>query len=278
LNEDELLRAVAQIARSERADELSGLEERWRALCAGELPEEEERRLHELAASSPEHARALEAYAPLEERFRDDMVRLLLPADHAETRRNDPAGARSRWSWWSFPKLRAVVLLPAAAVAVLALVLLLPRGGLPPLPSYSAELHGGVQQTRAAGVAEPEMPRLVDGSILTLVLRPSTAVEGRLAVRCLLVHGDEVLERRLPLEIAETGAVRVEAELGRDLVLEPGPWQLVAVVSRPGATPGAGELEALALADEPGRGESWAATRVSFIVASEPPEHGSPAR
>ncbi len=273
MNDEELLQALAQCSRDEVSAERSRFDRRWDGLSAGELTTDEERELQELAASSPEHAQALEAFYPLDEEFRARTVSLLqartgsgLPQQ--EEKDTEGMTSRQRWPW---TKIRIGWLLPAAALAALLVLAVLPLGTPQPLPEYTAELRGGLKELRGSKTRVPgELPVLVEGSSFDVVLRPRSAVDGSLVVRCLLVHEGVVHERTLPAEVAESGAVRIAARLGRDLDLEPGVWSLVTVVAHRRFEPTPAQLEAVARQAQPRRAEHWVVSRVSFQVRDEP--------
>ena len=147
MNDEELLQALARLSREETSEERSRLDQRWDCLSAGDLSEEERAELQELAASSPEHAQALDAFSPLDEAFRSRTAGLLHDLTAAAAPRREETATAPWWSWF---RLGHGWLGPATARAVVILVVLLPLDAPQPLPEYTAELRGGVQELRGA--------------------------------------------------------------------------------------------------------------------------------
>jgi hypothetical protein len=147
--------------------------------------------------------------------------------------------------------------------------ILLTRPG-PPLPVYVSELGGGDRPERAETGAPPVY---APGSRFQLVLRPATAVEGEVAVRCVIARSTDAAGRDWPpcarAERDPSGALRVAGTVGGDVPFEPGEWTLWVIVTRAGPlgalrsrSPGAAELRRMA----PGAalaGPGWSALRVA---------------
>lgn len=144
-----------------------------------------------------------------------------------------------------------VVAAPALAAAAAILFLVLPRGGPAPgaasLPGFQMEVSGGRKAVR--GGPEDSLLRVGPGDQVTLVLRPATAVEGRVSARVFVAGPDHGARpdgarssRRLPdvaPEVSSDGAMRITG-LGPALAaLAPGRYRLVVAVARPEHLPDA---------------------------------------
>ncbi len=245
MNNDPLLRRLAQAKKEEQDAEHARLDERWDRLSAGELSPEEEAELRALAETSEEGRQAYEAFRPLGSDFHAQVVRAVQGQSLAPEARREvdavsekPPGLRrplprraSRLAGWS------------ALAAAAALVLLLRAPGTqPPLPSYAMELSGGVQEMRGDPASPPRT--FPPGSQLELVLRPQTAVSGPLAVRYFLGRGNALQPWPAPGVITADGSVRVAGTVGREITIPPGEWTLWVVVGRPEKLPDAVALSA----------------------------------
>ncbi|HVT58402.1 MAG TPA: hypothetical protein VHR45_08375 [Thermoanaerobaculia bacterium] len=258
MSDDELLRALGQMARQERDRETARLDERWDRLAAGDLSAAEEAELRSLAAASEEARQAYEAFRPLGADFQARVVQAI----------RDEAGAAAATA---APPVRVLPFRPragwlagalGAAAAVAASLVFLVRAPAP-LPGYVLAVAGGDQPLRGAPAAAPEARVLHPGSSLTVLARPSTEVpdSDRLEARWFVARGAEIRELVAPRkEVAPGGAVRLSGTLGEDLAIELGEWSLWVVVGRQGRLPGASLLRAhrgaLTL-----RGAGWIALR-----------------
>lgn len=276
---DDLLRELGRLEREDRESEASRLDERWDALAAGELSDEEVAALEALARESGEAAQALEAFRPLgEERRRAirEAARAGVAAAHeagesgptSSVRRFPRRSAARRAAWW----------LPAAALIAASLVLLLRSpADLGPLPEYTLELAGaarGVRGEAPSGGVEPGAAGgdrlLVLGNRLRLDLAPAVAVEGPLAAGLYFVRGGELVLLEPPaVEISASGSVRIEGEIGRDLPLPAGPAELVVVVGRPAALPAKAALAALGPGATRSPDGDWVAWRLAVRVGDD---------
>lgn len=128
-----------------------------------------------------------------------------------------------------------VLAVAVAIAAVLVLWLAQPRGGGggPELPSYAlTELRGGAAEVRSDPGAIDRVLALQPGDSIALVLTPATATAGPLVVDLVAqAPGKPDVMARVDAQIAKSGAVRIEGPLDRFLALEPGEWQIWAVVS-----------------------------------------------
>lgn len=140
-------------------------------------------------------------------------------------------GRFGRRGWW-------IPLTMAAGIALL----LLPDDRFAPLPDYQVEIGGYVQQQRSAALPAPSgdgtvLPFETTG-ILTLRLRPETAVEGPLVTSAVARSSGGELLGPLPFEqqTSELGAVSLRGRVA-DLGLTPGQWTLIVAAGRPGELP-----------------------------------------
>ena len=74
------------------------------------------------------------------------------------------------------------------------------------------------------------------------MLRPSTAVQGAVAVKAFLVQGDQARPWGVPMDRLSDGAVRVSGEAGALMGVAAGAWDLVFVVGRDGVVVEPGEV------------------------------------
>jgi hypothetical protein len=265
-DDDKWLRELARVAQEEEGAGQARLDERWDRLSAGELSPEEEAELRALAAASEEGREAYEAFRPLGPEFQARMVRTLREQITESPAESPAAGEKpARVLPFRGRAARLGVWLPAAAAAIAAsLFLLRAPATLPPLPGYGPpELSGGVQEMRG----EKEGPRtFTAGNPFEVVLRPETAVSGKVAVRFFLAHGAELRPWPVPgAAISPDGVVSIAGTLGREIVIPPGDWTLRAVVGRPGKLPDAAALRAH-LAQGRARAPDWVILSTDFKV------------
>lgn len=267
---DDLLRRLGDLARTEEEEEQRRLDPRWDALAAGALPPAEVARLEAEARQTPEGRAAWEAFRPLDPGFRERLrsaARRQVGAP--ESAAAPPAPASERPGAAVLPwvprrrRLAAAVVAMTAAVAAMLLVVLRPAPG--PLPPYQLGFSGGERAVRG-GPAGPSqggegVPVLRPGSRLELVLRPQRPVGGRVAVAAFRAGEGEVQPWPVPLEIAASGAVRVAGVVGEEIPLPPGEWDLILAVGRPRRLPDAAAIER-ALGDGPPGSGSWTAHRL----------------
>lgn len=258
MNGDLLLQQLGDVAREMDREEGQRLDPRWDRLSAGELSAEEERELRALAGTPGAAGEAYEAFRPLGEDFRADLLR----AARETLKPVVPEQPKARIL--SFPPRRTAVFtagLAAAAAILLAITLGLPKPDA--VPAYAAVLEGGVRATRA----EDEAPAFVPGSRFEILLRPSTTVEGPLALHAFLERspGGELEPWDAPAEIAPSGAVLIRGTLGRELKASPGDWTLWLVIGRPASLPEAPDPRTSS------EGPGWRALRVNLQVLSAPP-------
>lgn len=283
MSKDQFLENLAREARAERHEDEQRLPPVWDRLAAGELSAAEEAELTGLAETSEDARLAYEAFRPLDADFHARVVDAIeaqtgeaLPASQPRSTSETPASLADRWrklfgNLFSFERWMLPAGLAATAAATALLVLIQGSVSRPPaLPGYDAELTGGLATLRSGEPAEGEVPVFVPGNHFELVLRPRTAVAGRIAARCFLARDGEFETWDVATRIFDTGTVQIAGEIGRDLVIAPGDWTLWAVVGRPGQLPDAAGLRAHAASGDDGSGD-WLALRTAFRI-----EHNAP--
>ncbi len=280
MNDDQLLKALAQVAREDQKADAARLDERWDRLSAGTLEPEEEAALRALAETSDEARQAYEAFRPLDADFRARMVQALAdrideaPAGAMATPAAEPEPAWARLLDRLQDRWRGASVFAAAVAAAGLAVWMIPgsREGLPPLPDYVLGLEGGLEALRSEPTAGGEDRLFVPGNRFELLLRPATAESGPLAVRFFLAAaGEPPHPLELPVEVSAGGAVRVAGEIGGEIAIEPGDWVLWAVVGRPGAMGDEDEIRAALRESETGARGGRAFLRTAFRIAVEPP-------
>ncbi|WP_437274585.1 hypothetical protein WME90_25385 [Sorangium sp. So ce375] len=154
---------------------------------------------------------------------------------------------------------RARWLIAAAAVAAAAAALLVvrlsaergngtPRGLLDdpgalamlPVPAYAMTLAGGEVSERSAGshADTPATARLGPGSRLEIALRPSTRVDGPIAVRAFLIQGEAARPWDVQADVSDQGAARIEGDTETLFRGVPeGEWEIAIAIGRPAALP-----------------------------------------
>lgn len=246
--DDPLLRELGAWARDRAAAERERLDERWDRLAAGSLSPEDEAAVRAEAAGSAEGAAAFAAFQPLGAEAEARIVARISAqrtAERAAVAAASVAVAPPAPEGKVLPFRRRVALwsggLGLAAAAVLVAVLVLPgRSG--PLPAYSAEVQGGDLSDRGtAGAEAPGIPTFSPGSRFELLLRPAEAVQGNIAVRCLLVAAGGGPPRPFPAcddaKRSGDGSLRVVGTVGSEVQVPAGDWTIWAIVARPGELP-----------------------------------------
>jgi hypothetical protein len=182
----------------------------WDLLAADRLSAEHEDELRRRAATDPEVALALEAFAPLGDAFEDDLIRRI---QRERAPAPAPAPAWRRWAPW--------------AVALVAAGLALAPRPQPVLPRYEAEFAGADRVVRGEdGGAPVEISR--DGAV-QILLRPDVRATGH-AEAAVWVVTDAPPRRVAAAEVDDGGALRIvipAADLG-----PPGEARLRVVIGR----------------------------------------------
>jgi hypothetical protein len=125
----------------------------------------------------------------------------------------------------AFPRRWPLLVVPLAAAAALAFVLL--RPGTPALPAYSlVALGGGAHEAR--GDFDAPTWTFRRDTRLDLVVRPAATTSAEVAWRAWLAQGDRLVPWSPPVTRDPGGAFRVNALAGD--VLPEGEWTLAIVV------------------------------------------------
>lgn len=172
----------------------------WDDLAQGSLSREEEAFLKALAEESEVAAVHHEAYAPLGEAFQARAASRVEEQLRVERHRR---------------RFRHAARLTAVALAAAAAVLLFVVPGEPALPGYTLAVRGGTAEVR--GPSAHEGPIQFDQrSRLTLVAQPTERVAGAVVATLVAVVGERAERVPARVELAESGALRLEVQ-GRDL-------------------------------------------------------------
>lgn len=230
MSKDERLVELARIAGEE---ELRTTELEERATSGVEPEGEEEAFLRAALARAGESSLADDALVARAM----DAVRPRAAASHP----GPPAPATHRPTRWA--RLSAPLAGGLALAAAVALVIgSQHRGGA--LPAYEPVVSGGDAPDRAAPASAAYV--VSPGAQLRVVARPQERVEGEVAARAFAGCGGSVSAVSAPLEVAATGAVRLDLRPEELFgVSAAGRCQVVLVVGRPGRLPsGIAEAEA----------------------------------
>lgn len=174
------------------------------------------------------------ALPPLDDRERAAIAQRLAvvvqsSAPRAYSGSPEPAGRpRQRVLFW----LRSWTV-PLCAAAAVALWMNL-RDETGALPTYSLDLISTAAETRSAGTAATGGVRLLPGTATTLVLRPDTAVNGRVEAHVFLASSDGVL---MPLSADTTVSNSGAMQLRITAVEAAAPAKLIVVLRTRDAAP-----------------------------------------
>jgi hypothetical protein len=224
---DDLLTQMSHAAR-----EHALADARWADYARGTLAKDEEADLLAKAREAGLDDAAIEALGPRPEAFDEALAGAALAALApviAPANDNAPP-ARSRRVLFA----SAGVLLAAAAGAAL---LLRPSADL---PAYAMAIEGGTKDVRSSSGDTGALVKLAPDNHVVISVRPEARVDGRVAARLYLLGPAGALEVRVPVEIADSGAVRVAATAS-DLLrgAGAGTWDLCVAVGRAETLPAA---------------------------------------
>ncbi len=276
MTDEELLRKVGAALGEEAAPESDPVldDPRWDRLAAGELDEAEQEALRRLAVETWGSDEVYRAFSHVEEAQHRRIEALFdpLPLAADEPRKLDePDGGGAKVI--PFPRrwhLMAVAAPVLAAAAALLLVLL--PSGPTALPAYTLELEGGERSTRAAAPGPEAGPsELTPDSLVSVVLRPATGVEGRITVRGFLVGPQGGAEETavaltLPVEAHTGGTLTVAGTAGELFSARPGVYTLALLVARADdPAPAAADVPGWVSAPPAGLGERWFVRTVRLV-------------
>lgn len=258
MNDDPLMRRLAQVQREELDAEQASLDERWDRLSAGELSPEDEAELRALAETSEDARQAYEAFRPLGPEFQARVVGALQEQRVAPELEEGPRPPARVLPFRKLATRLGGSLAAAAAVAAALVLLLRVPGSQPPMPGYELEVTGGAQEMRGDQpdrLADSPSQTFSPGSQIELVARPQTAVTGPVAARCFLERDGALQPWEVSGEITGDGVVRIAGTVGREITIPPGEWTLWIVVGRPGTLPDAAALSAHPSGPPPGNSD-----------------------
>ncbi len=279
MSEDRTIIRLARRARERLADGEARYPGTFDELAAGALEPAAAERLRAAGEDSREARVAYEVFRPMGADFQARMVDEIrgLAGSRVEsgaTADREPAGAVSapRPQVRPFPAARGRQGWPLAAAAALAAVAfglwLVPRDGGAPLPRYELVVDG-IARERSSSEAPP-VATLAAGSSFRVLLSPEVEIEievdGAIGARFFAVRDREWRRLDLELETAPTGALRFEGSMTGELVLEPGPWTLVAAVGRLRALPPEAEVRERHAAGEKAPAGGWQLLEVPLRV------------
>ena len=289
MSDEDWIRELANVNREQQREERDRLDERWDRLSGGELSPEEEAELRALAETSEEAREAYEAFRPLGPEFHASVVKAAAAEVASGAPEAEPREPRPRLLPFRRAASRTKVWLGTAAAALAAALLLFLRvpASLPPLPLYTAELSRGDQTFRGEPGPSTGLPVFRPGSLLTLDVSPQQPVAaGIVEAHGLVVRGEELVSLK-PEPQVENNAVRLRGTLGQEIQLPPGERTIWIVVSRPGKSPSASDLQDIlrprrarqadwqAVCDDvtasPLRYDQWQVACVNLRVEDQPP-------
>ncbi len=230
MNDDELLEALAAAARAERARD-----PRYDALADDALSEEDRAALAALGDDE-----AMTVFTPLGDAAKARFADAALGALGAQAPPASGAKVLPFRRTWVGRALTFAV--PLAAAAALAFILLRPAAEGPGLPEYRLDATAGERTLRSADPAPADVPRYGPGSRIELVLRPSTAAQGPVAVRAFLNRGGELQPWAVTPEVSPEGAVRIAGPVEKLLPEVTGEVEILLAVGRPEALPDARDV------------------------------------
>jgi hypothetical protein len=243
--QDNPFSALRDAARARRAAERD--EATWVARAANQLSAADEAALAARAGKDPvvEHMRAVTVPHTQAEQDALEASVLAVLDEQSPTRVVQLAPRRQR-----------ALALSAAVLAAAAAILLIVRApGQPQLPRYEASLTGTDVAVRSAEpVPAAPRARVSEGALVTLTAQPVDALPPGLApaARLFVVQGASATALSVPIEVADSGAVRLTAPYASLFGARRGELDLLLFIAAPAALPDADE--ALAQAEAPDRG------------------------
>lgn len=261
-----LLDQLSQAAREEAREDMHDFDDRWDRLAAGTLGEEEKDELLGLADASGKAYEAYQAFKPLGPAFQQSIAAAIVAQQAKERDADvpaedgflDPAVAAA-----PPPKKatqRSLLFGGFASAASLVMGALLVFQMQNPLSTYTGERPRGGYTLRSNGPVGEEfdrIPRFENSNAVNLIFKASVPPGTNIEARLYTFGADSKLQLTplLPAIDNDGSSVKFEPILGQDLVLSPGSWDLVVVISRPGKFPDdAALLEAVKIN---GRGDTY---------------------
>ena len=287
MSDENWIRELAKAHRERQAEEEGQLGKPWDRLSSSELSAEEEAELLALAESSEEGREAYEAFRPLGPEFHASAVKAIREQKIQE-QAEKPTLMKVLAKLFFFRRVQFAGWGTAAA-AVAAVWFLHVHNPLPPLPPYTMDPPQGDQDSRGEIGLSTGLPVFHPGSLLPLNLAPQQSVKGPVEAHAFLVDGGDLVpwKPEPPVEVAESGMVRLRGTLGEEIQLPPGEQTIWIVVSRKGKSPSLSELQASlrtrrtrygnwqavcdAITASPLRQDQWQVACANLRVEDQPP-------
>jgi hypothetical protein len=252
------------------------LDPRLDDLVEGTLSADDLAALQEMADHDPETRRALEAMTPLGDAFTeqvtDEILKTLGATDAPAT--STPVANVGPTLWERLREFFSLPLMMAApALALGAFLVVSVPGGITPgaLPLYTLEMSTQDKTLRSGEDAPSQgVADFSSGSLLEVVLRPAEGTAEALEVQSFLLGPSGLQVAPLSRRVSASGAVKLTATVGEDLVAAPGVYELLVVVAPEGAAPTREALEAsLQAPDDP---QPWQLLRrtISLVGGGAP--------
>lgn len=253
-----LLDQLSQTARAEAQEDVNRLDQRWDRLAAGTLTEAENDELLGLADASGEAHEAYQAFKPLGPDFRRNVAAAILAqqekekedsqprsgAEDAPIRANlfeIPAGAAPPSVAPPAPRRRSLLFgafASAASLVVGAFLVLMvdPMSGFIREPLKAGAILRG---NDPVGEDFGRTPSFHNTNVVELIFKASVPPGKNTAARLYTFGADAKLQLTSlrPAIDSDGSKVMFDPILGKDLILSPGRWELVVVISRPGKFP-----------------------------------------
>lgn len=208
--------ALAEATVDETPDGVDPRLPRW---AQGELTTDEVAKLEADAARDPNLAADLELYRPYDAAALTPVAEGFGPGD----RRRAPG------------RRYAMAGLAAAAAAAVVTVSVSGPEPIPPLEGYALAIEGG-GAAEVRGETDPEDAAWRWDGPVTLLLTPTRAVAGEVALTVFVSEGDGWIRRDVTASPTAEGSFEVVTRV-RDLFSGPGRHRLACVLARPGADP-----------------------------------------
>jgi hypothetical protein len=239
---------LSEMSRAAREHALA--DPRWADFAAGALSDADREDLLAKARAAGLDEDTIAAFGPRDDAFDDSLADAALaamkaprssaepphaaaPNEGAATASNEHAGAQVL----PFRRRAPVVVGAAALLAAAAAALLwLPRAAQ--MPEYTMSVEGGRHAQRSSPDDPGGVVELVPGNRVVLTLRPDAPAPGKVSARAYLLGPSPVPERRVPVEVAESGAVRIALPAEQLFQGVPsGAWDLCVAVGDPSRLP-----------------------------------------
>jgi hypothetical protein len=249
--DDLLLKELGNLAQREEEAERARFDERWDRLTAGSLTAEQETELKALAGSSPEARETYEAFRPLGADFQARVVSAINSERASEAPEAEPREEKPRVLPFRRVARRVEVWFGAAAAAAAGVFFLVHSPSQLPVPHPTVEVIGGDKATRGGDSGPTSGMRVFSpGSMLELRVGLQPPQKTRdLEAHAFRVHAGKEKEpwasvSGFNVDKGDNGVIRLRGEVGEQIQLPVGLWQICVVISRPGKSPQEGELSA----------------------------------